>query len=79
MYKCSGVSVYIYIYIYIYTYVLFYQVNDILFIDFNLAAFDPLKFDWYKILNGYINFSFYALPLRMTVVLVETLQNLRST
>ena len=49
--------------------------NDILFIDFNLAACDFLKFDWCKMLNGYLDFSFNILSLRMTVVSVETLEN----
>ena len=45
--------------------------NGILFIDFNLAACNFLKFDWCKMLNGYVDFSF-NISLRMTVVSVET-------
>ena len=32
--------------------------NGILFIDFNLVACDFLKYDWYKMLNGNVDFSF---------------------
>ena len=32
-------------------------------------------FDWYEMLNGYVNFIFNILPLRMTAVQVETLKN----
>ena len=39
--------------------------NGILFIDFNLAACDFLKFDRCEMVNGYI------LSLRMTIVSVE--------
>ena len=48
--------------------------NGILFIDFNLVACDFLKFDWCKMLNGYVDFSFNIFSLRMTVVSVETLK-----
>ena len=47
--------------------------NGILFIDFNLAAYDFLKFDWCKMLNGHVDFSIFS--LRMTVVSVEKLEN----
>ena len=46
-----------------------------LFIDFNLVACDFLKFDWCKMLNGYVYFSFNIFSLRMTVESVETLEN----
>ena len=51
--------------------------NGILFIDldFNLVACDVLKFDWCKMLNGYIDFSFNIFSLRMIVALVERLEN----
>ena len=49
--------------------------NGILFIDFNLVACDFPKFDWYKMLNGYVDFSFNIFSLRMTVVSVERLEN----
>ena len=55
--------------------VLFHQMNGILFTDFNLAAYDFLKFDWYKMLNVYVDFSFNIFTFRMTVVSVETLEN----
>ena len=48
--------------------------NGILFIDFNLVACDFIKFDWCKMLNGYVAYSF-NISLRMTVVSVETLEN----
>ena len=48
--------------------------NGILFIDFNLVACDFLKFDWCKMLNGYVDFSFNFFSLRMTVVSVEALK-----
>ena len=54
---------------------LFYQMNGILFIDFNLAAYVFLKFDWCKMLNVYVDFSFNIFTFRMTVVSVETLEN----
>ena len=50
--------------------------NGILFIDFNPVEYDFLKFDWYKMLNGCVDFSFNIFSLRMTVVSVETLENL---
>ena len=46
------------------TSVLFYQMNGILFIDFNLVARAFLKFDWYKMLNGYVDLSFSIFSLR---------------
>lgn len=46
---------------------LFYQMNSILFIDFNRAACNVLKFDWFKMLNSYTKFSFNILFLRMTL------------
>ena len=49
--------------------------NGILFIDFNLVVCDFLKFDWYKMLNDYADFSFKILSVRMTVESVETLEN----
>ena len=55
--------------------VLCYQMNGILLIDFNLVACDFLKFDWCKMLNGCVDFSFNIFSLRMTVVSVETLEN----
>ena len=45
------------------------------FLKFFLSDF--LKFDWYKMLNGYVDFSFNIFSLRMTVVSVETLENWR--
>ena len=48
--------------------------NGILFIDFKLVAFDFLKFDWCRMLNGYADFSFNIFSLKMTVVLVEKLE-----
>ena len=45
--------------------------------DFNLVACDFLKFDWCKMLNGYVDFSFNIFSLRMAVVSVETLENWR--
>ena len=51
--------------------------NGILFIDFNLVACDFLKFDWCKMLNGYVDFSFKIFSLRMTVVSVKTLETWR--
>ena len=48
--------------------------NGILFIAFNLVACDFLKFDWCKMLNSYVNFSFIILSLRMTVASVEMLE-----
>ena len=51
--------------------------NGILLIDFNLVACDFLKFDWCKMLNGYVDFSFNIFSLKMTVVSVETLENWR--
>ena len=50
--------------------------NAILFIDFNLVAYDFRKSDWYKMLNGCGDFSFNIFSLRMTVASVETLENL---
>ena len=47
--------------------------NGISFIDFNLVACDFLKFDWCKMLNGYVDFSF-KIFLRMPVVSVKTLE-----
>ena len=41
--------------------------NGILFIDFNIVACDFLKFDWCKMLNGCVDFSFNIFSLRMTV------------
>ena len=38
--------------------------NGILFKDFNLLAFDFLKFDWCEMLKSYINFSFKILSLK---------------
>ena len=32
--------------------------NGILLVDFNLVACDFLKYDWHKMLNGYVDFSF---------------------
>ena len=49
--------------------------NGILFIDFNLAACDFLKYEWFKMLNGCVDFSFNIFSLRMTVVSLETLEN----
>ena len=49
--------------------------NGILFIDFNLVACDFLKFDWCKMLNGYVDFSFNVFSSRMTVVSVKTVEN----
>ena len=46
---------------------LFYQMNSILFIDFNRAACNFLKFGWFKMLNSYTKFSFSILFLRMTL------------
>ena len=51
--------------------------NGISFIGFNVGACDFLKFDWCKILNGYVNFSFNIMFLRITVVSVEKLANSR--
>ena len=51
--------------------------NGILVIDFNFVACDFLRFDWYKMLNGYVDFSFIIFSLRMTVVSVKTLENWR--
>ena len=48
-------------------------INKWYFIHFNFVACDFLKFDWCKMLNGYVNFSFDILSLKMTVVSVETL------
>ena len=45
-----------------------------LFKDFNLVACGFLKFDWCKMLNGYVDFSF-NISLRVTVVSVEMLEN----
>ena len=56
---------------------LFYQINGILFIDFNLVACDFLKFDWCKMLNSHVNVLFNISPLRMTVASVEKLENWR--
>ena len=42
---------------------------------FNHVACDFFKFDWFRMLNSYVNFSFSVLSLRMTVVSVETLEN----
>ena len=36
--------------------------NGILFIDFNLVACDFLKFDWFKMLNGYQIFHSTSSP-----------------
>ena len=49
--------------------------NGILLIDFNIVACDVRKFDWCKMLNGYVNFSFKILALKMTVVSVEPQEN----
>ena len=49
--------------------------NGILFIDFNTVACYFLKFDWCKMLNGYVNFLFNILSLRITVVSNEKLEN----
>ena len=51
------------------TSVLFYQMNGILFIDFNLVARAFLKFDWYKMLNGYVDLSFSIFSLRKSKML----------
>ena len=51
--------------------------NGILLIDFNLVACDFLKFDWCKMLNSYVDFSFNIFSLRMIVASVETLENWR--
>ena len=51
--------------------------NGILFIGFNLVAFDFLKFDLCKMLNDCVDFSFNISSLRMTVLSVETLENWR--
>ena len=32
--------------------------NGIFFVDFNLVVCDFLKFDWCKMLNGHVDFSF---------------------
>ena len=48
-----------------------------LFINFNLVAYDFLKFDWCKMLNGYPDFSFNIFSLRITFASVETLVNWR--
>ena len=50
--------------------------NGISFIYLNLAACDFFKPDWCKMLNGYINFTFNILSLRMTVVSIETVGKL---
>ena len=42
--------------------------NSILFIDINLVACDFLKFDWSKMLNCYVDFSFTIFFLRMTCI-----------
>ena len=39
--------------------------NAILLID---VTYDFLEFSWCKMLNGYVNFTFKILSLRMTVV-----------
>ena len=49
--------------------------NGTLFIGFKVVACDFLKFEWCKMLNGYVDFSFNIVSLRMTVVSVETLEN----
>ena len=41
--------------------------NGILFLDFNLVACDFLKFDWWRMLNVYVDFLFNIFSLRMTV------------
>ena len=51
------------------------KMNGILFIDFNTVACYFLKFDWCKMLNGYVNFLFIILSLRITVVSNEKLEN----
>ena len=37
------------------TYVLFYQMNDILFIDFHLVVCDFFKLDWCEIISSIIS------------------------
>ena len=49
--------------------------NGILFIVFNLVACGFRKFDWCKVLNGYVDFSFDVFSLRMTVVSSKSLEN----
>ena len=49
--------------------------NGTLFIDFILVACDLGKFDWCKIINGYVDFSINKFSLRMAVVSVENLEN----
>ena len=56
-------------------YVLFYQINSILLIDFNLVTCFFFKFVWFKMFNGYVDVTFNMLSLRMTFVLVQTLEN----
>ena len=51
--------------------------TGILFVDFNLASCDFLRFTWFKMLNSYEDFSFKIFSLRMTVVSVKTLENWR--
>ena len=41
----------------------------------HVVACDFLKFDWCKMLNGYVDFSFNIFSLRMTVLSVETMEN----
>ena len=48
-----------------------------LFIGLNLVACHFLTFDWCKMLNGSVEFSFNIFFLRITVASVETLENWR--
>ena len=49
--------------------------NGVLFIDFNVVAYDFLKFDLCKTVNSDVEFLFNIFSLRMTVGSVETLEN----
>ena len=49
--------------------------NGSLFKDFNFAAYDFHRFQWFEILNIYVHFLFTNLFLGMTATSFETLEN----
>ena len=49
--------------------------DDILFINFNLAACDCPMLESFVMLNVYLDFSFNIFSLRTTIVSDETLEN----
>ena len=54
--------------------VLFYQMNAVLFVYFNIHSMWFLKFHWFEILSTDANISFVTLSLRMAFLSVKRLE-----